>query len=119
MRLKAKILSLAVAPLLLAIACIGALLVIETKRVEQQQARLLEETLLATKRDELRSYVALALTSIQNLYGAGRDDQAAKEQAKAILSSMNFGDDGYFFVYAMDGLNLVHQIGRASCRERV
>jgi two-component system NarL family sensor kinase len=108
MKLKAKILMLAVAPLLLAIALIGGLLVVETKRLEQQQAQLLEDTLLSTKRDELRSYIALALTSIDHLYGAGRDDQAAKEQAKAILSNMTFGDDGYFFVYADDGLNLVH-----------
>jgi two-component system NarL family sensor kinase len=108
MKLKAKILSLAVAPLLLAVALIGGLLVVETQRLERQQAQLLEDTLLNTKRDELRSYIALALTSIEHLYGAGRDDQAAKEQAKAILSSMNFGDDGYFFVYEKEGLTLVH-----------
>ena len=108
MKLKAKILSLAVAPLLLAIAVIGALLVFETQRLERQQAQVLEDVLLNTKRDELRSYIELALTSIEHLYGAGRDDAAAKEQAKAILSSMKFGADGYFFVYANDGLNLVH-----------
>ena len=108
MKLKAKILVLAVAPLLLAIAFIGGLMVVETQRLEREQAQVLEEVLLNTKRDELRSYIALALTSIGNLYGAGRDDEAAKEQAKAILSSMNFGDDGYFFVYDKEGLNLVH-----------
>lgn len=108
MKLKAKILMLAVAPLLLAIAVIGALLVVETQRLERQQAQVLEDVLINIKRDELRSYVALALTSIGHLYGAGRDDQAAKEQARAILSSMNFGDDGYFYAYTDDGLNLVH-----------
>ncbi len=108
MKLKAKILMLAVAPLLLAIAVIGGLLVVETQRLERQQAQLLEDVLISTKRDELRNYIALALTSIDHLYNAGRDDEAAKEQAKAILSSMNFGDDGYFYVYANDGLNLVH-----------
>ena len=108
MKLKAKILMLAVAPLLVAIAAIGALLVVETQRLELQQAQVLEDVLISTKRDELKSYVALALTSIGHLYGAGRDDQAAKEQARAILSSMNFGDDGYFYAYADDGLNLVH-----------
>ena len=108
MKLKAKIVVLAVAPLLLAIVAISALLVVETQRLEHQQAQLLEDVLISTKRDELRSYVALALTSIEHLYGAGRDDLAAKEQAKAILSSMNFGDDGYFYVYDNEGLNLVH-----------
>ena len=33
--------------------------------------------LLNAKRDELRSYIALALTSISHLYGAGRDDEVA------------------------------------------
>ena len=89
MKLKAKILMLAVAPLLLAIAVIGGLLVVETQRLERQQAQVLEDVLLSTKREELHSYIALALTSIDHLYGAGRDDQAAKEQAKAILSSMS------------------------------
>jgi two-component system NarL family sensor kinase len=108
MKLKAKILLLAVAPLLVAIAVIGALLVVETRKLERQQAQLLEDVLLSTKRDELHNYISLALTSIDHLYGAGRDDDAAKEQAKAILSSMNFGNDGYFYVYAYDGLNIVH-----------
>ena len=108
MKLKAKILLLAVAPLLVAIAVIGALLVVETRKLEGQQAQLLEDVLISTKRDELRNYISLALTSIDHLYGAGRDDEVAKEQARAILSSMNFGDDGYFYVYAYDGLNLVH-----------
>ena len=108
MKLKAKILWLAVVPLLLAIVAIGALFVLETKRLEKQQSELLEDVLLSAKRDELRNYIGLALTSIEHLYGAGRDDEAAKEQAKAILSSMNYGDDGYFFVYDMNGLNLVH-----------
>ena len=64
MRLKAKIVALAVAPLLLAIAAIGALLVVETRQLEQQQAQVLEDVLLSTKRDELHNYIALALTSI-------------------------------------------------------
>ena len=108
MKLKAKILLLAVAPLLIAIVVIGALLVVETRKLEQQQAQLLEDVLLGTKREELRNYISLAMTSIDHLYGAGRDDEVAKEQARAILTSMNFGDDGYFYVYAYDGLSLVH-----------
>ena len=108
MKLKAKILLLAVAPLLVAIAVIGGLLMLETQRLEQQQAQVLEDALLNTKRDDLRNYVALALTSIEHLYGAGRDDQPAKEQVKAILSSMNYGDDGYFFIYDTEGLNIAH-----------
>lgn len=108
MKLKAKVLLLAVAPLLLAVTVIGVLLVVETGRLERTQAQVLEDVLINAKREELRNDVALALTSIDHLYGAGRDDEAAKEQAKAILSSMSFGKDGYFYAYTDDGLNLVH-----------
>lgn len=108
MKLKAKVVLLAVAPLLLAVTVIGVLLVVETGRLEQAQAQVLEDVLINAKREELRNDVALALTSIDHLYGAGRDDEAAKEQAKAILSSMSFGADGYFYAYTDDGLSLVH-----------
>ena len=55
MKLKAKILWLAVVPLLLAIVAIGALFVLETKRLERQQSEVLEDVLLSAKRDELHN----------------------------------------------------------------
>jgi two-component system NarL family sensor kinase len=108
MKPKAKLLLLAVAPLLLAILLIGGLLSVEMQRLEDQQSQVLEDALLTAKRDELRNYVALALTSIESLYASGRDDEATKAQVKAILSRMNFGSDGYFYVYDREGLCLVH-----------
>jgi len=108
MDLKRKVLLLAVAPLLIAVIVIGALLMFETADLDSQQSRLLQESLLNSKREELRSYIGLAMSSIDFLYGAGRDDEGAKESAKTILSGMRFGNDGYFFVYDMKGNNLVH-----------
>jgi len=108
MKLKAKFLLLAVAPLLLATLAIGTLFVLETASLQKQQQALLEETLLTAKRDELRNYISLALTSIDHIYDAGRDDDAAKEEVKSILAGMNFGADGYYFVYTTKGLNIVH-----------
>jgi len=108
MKPKAKFLLLAVAPLLLATLAIGTLFVFETASLQKQQQALLEETLLNAKRDELRNYISLALTSIDRIYDTGRDDEAAKEEVKSILAGMNFGADGYYFVYTTKGLNIVH-----------
>ena len=108
MNLKSKVVLLALAPLLLAFLAIGALFVMETQRLEKQQDQVLEEILLSGKREELKNDVALALTSIGHLYGAGRDDAASKEEAKAILGGMSFGKDGYFFLYDTKGRSLVH-----------
>jgi two-component system, NarL family, sensor kinase len=103
-----KLFVFAVAPLLVAVVVIGALLLVETQRLEKQQSQVLEALFFNAKREELRNYVALAQTSIDHLYGKGRDDAAAKAEAKAILASVNFGSDGYFFVYDMQGQSLVH-----------
>ena len=108
MNTKLKILGFAVAPLLLAIMVIGALLLVETQRLEKQQAAVLKEVFLSAKQEELRNYVTLAMTSIDHLYASGRTDAAAKDEAKAILSSINYGSDGYFFVYDLKGVSLVH-----------
>lgn len=108
MNLRLKILALAVAPLLLAMAAIGGILKLETARLEARQAEMLDEAFMQSKRDELKGYVALGLSSVESIYRSGRDDEAAREEVKAILGSMNFGGDGYFFVYDKDGTNIVH-----------
>ena len=108
MNLRLKILALAVAPLLVAIGAIGGILLLETGRLEARQAVMLDEVFMQSKREELKGYVAMGLSSIESIYQSGRDDDAAREQVKAILGSMNFGGDGYFFVYDKHGTNIVH-----------
>ena len=73
-----------------------------------QQADMLEERFLATKRAELKSYLDLALSLVMPLYDSGLDDSATKERVKAILQTLSYGSDGYFFAYDADGTNLVH-----------
>ncbi|MCP5268326.1 MAG: cache domain-containing protein [Zoogloeaceae bacterium] len=108
MRLKHKIIVLAVLPLAVAILAIAALVALQTRALAQMEAALLEESMLAAKRTELKHYVQLGLTSIEHIYGSGRDDEAAQSEVKRILNEMNFGDDGYFFAYDRRGHNLVH-----------
>jgi two-component system NarL family sensor kinase len=52
--------------------------------------------------------VELATWSIAHLYDSGRKDQAALDEAMAILSKLSYGDDGYFFIYDMQGKSLMH-----------
>lgn len=103
MDLKHKILALTVLPLLLAMVAIGALVQHRSTQLAEQQVALIEENFLLTKRAELRHYVELALSSIEPLYASGRNDEATRAQAKAILRELNYGDDGYFFAYDTGG----------------
>lgn len=97
-----------VSALLIAVLAVGALLWHQAEDLARHQEGILEETILGAKRQELEHSLMLALTALQPLYASGRDDAAAKEQARAILRSMNYGTDGYFFVYRFDGTNEVH-----------
>jgi two-component system, NarL family, sensor kinase len=108
MKLRQKVIFLAITPLILALCAIALAVWHQSALLATQQKAAIEEAYLASKEAELKHYVALASHSIAHLYDSGRSDAAALEEAKRILASLSFGDDGYFFVYDMRGNSLMH-----------
>lgn len=108
MLLKNKIIILTVIPLLAVIAVIGVIVAIQSQRLAGLEARVIEESLLNSRRAELNHYVHMATTAIDHLQKSGLPEAEAQARAKDILRAMNYGDDGYFFAYQMNGVNLVH-----------
>ena len=108
MRLKSKILLLAVVPL---ITSAGLILMAQRQQEEllsQRQAALVRSAYLADAREKLRHVVALALSTVSPLYNTGRDDDDIKREAMRQLAALDYGSDGYFFLYDFDGVNLMH-----------
>ncbi|RBH52484.1 MULTISPECIES: methyl-accepting chemotaxis protein [Pseudomonas] len=98
--LKAKVVSLAVLPVLLCALVIS----LTTVWMLQNQARdEVEETrqrLLSESKTTLQNYVTQVMTAIKPLYDASAPgDMAARAQAVKLLSSIKYGKDGYFFGY--------------------
>lgn len=108
MKLRQKVIFLAVAPLILALCAIALAVWHQSALLATQQKAAIEQAYLASKEAELKHYVALASHSIAHLYDSGRTDPATLAEAKRILASLGFGDDGYFFVYDMAGNSLMH-----------
>ncbi|GGY56956.1 cache domain-containing protein [Pseudoduganella albidiflava] len=108
MKLRQKVIFLAITPLILALCAIALAVWHQSALLATQQKAAIEQAYLASKEAELKHYVALASHSVAHLYEAGRTDPAAQEEAKRILASLSFGDDGYFFVYDMRGNSLMH-----------
>ena len=108
MQLKHKIVALSLLPMLLAVAVVCLLVLIQNQRLGNQQAQLIEHSILGSKQAELKHYVEMAMSSIAPLYHSGRDDEQTKRQVLALLQRINFGSDGYFFVYDRNGKNLMH-----------
>ena len=108
MKLRQKVIFLAIVPLILALCAIALFVRHQAITLAQQQRETIQQAYLASKEAELKHYVALATHSIAHLYDSGRTDAATQEEAKRILATLSYGDDGYFFVYDLKGNNLMH-----------
>ncbi|WP_322403281.1 cache domain-containing protein [Massilia luteola] len=108
MQLRQKVIFLAIAPLIVALCAIALFVRQQAIALAHEQHATIQQAYLASKQAELRHYVDLASHSIANLTASGRSDPATLAEAKRVLQSLSFGDDGYFFVYDMQGRNLMH-----------
>ncbi len=108
MKLRQKFIVLAIAPLIVALCAIALFIRQQAVTLAQQQRATIQQAYIATKQAELEHYVELASHAIAHLTGSGRKDPATLEEAKRVLASLSFGNDGYFFVYDLDGRNLMH-----------
>ena len=108
MQLRQKVIFLAIAPLIVALCAIALFVRQQAIALAHEQHATIQRAYLASKQAELRHYVDLASHSIAHLTASGRSDPATLAEAKRVLQSLSFGDDGYFFVYDMAGRNLMH-----------
>jgi two-component system NarL family sensor kinase len=107
--LRHQIVALAIVPLIIAILTITAFITWQSTTLVQSSIDTFEKNMLKAKETELLNLTNLALSAIKEVYAkAAPDDEAAKAQVKAILKALDYGQDGYFFVYDYDGNNLVH-----------
>ncbi len=107
MRLRSKILLLAVVPFVVAVTIIALGIALQTLELAKRQKAVLAAAWMETKTTELRHYVRLAQSAIAPLLRSA-DTRQAQEQALALLANMQFGHDGYFFVFNLQGVNLMH-----------
>jgi two-component system NarL family sensor kinase len=108
MRLRTKILLLAILPLLAALALIAFAVQYQERRLAEREHAMVERAYLDARREELRNYVALAASTISPLYARGGNEAVDREQALRLLASLDYGRDGYFFVYDLEGRVLMH-----------
>ena len=108
MKLRQKVIFLAITPLILALCAIALFVRHQAISLAQLQRDTIQQAYLASKEAELEHYVALAARSVAHLVESGKRDQATLDEAKRILSTLSYGSDGYFFVYDYQGNSLMH-----------
>lgn len=106
---KTKLLLITIVPLIAVSFLIGGVTYFQSRKLIDAETRSVEQRILTAKRQEIRNYVSLALTSIKQTYEDEPNGRAAaQKEVKEILHNLTFDHDGYFFVYTLDGTNIVH-----------
>lgn len=109
MNLRHQIVALAIVPLVIAILTITAFITWQAASLAQSSIDTFERNMLKAKETELLNLTNLARSAIEEVYAsADANDDAAKDRVRSILTSLDYGKDGYFFVYDYDGNNVVH-----------
>ena len=106
---KTKIALLTLIPLIIAIMVISFSTVRQTNELAKIQAKSFEQELITLKEKELKNYLALAYSAIISVYENPTFEKTyAQKEVYYTLKNMEFGQDGYFFVYDYDGINVAH-----------
>lgn len=106
---KNKILLLVIIPIVLLSFFLTLIAIYQARELGRQNIDNFSETIYELRHDELRNYTELAIKAVEELYeDAGANEFETQQAARNILRDLEFGDDGYFFVYDYQGLNLVH-----------
>jgi two-component system, NarL family, sensor kinase len=112
MNLKVKIFLLAIVPFALAIGGIEFGVRQQATSLAQAQHATTQSAYMSSKELELRHYVEIAKSAISPYYDAPpndpRSEDARRQLALDALQRLDFGQDGYFFVYTMRGKSLMH-----------
>lgn len=111
MPLKAKLILLALIPVVLVSASISWISIYQAKTLGQREVELFQQNLIQSKEASLKDTVDVAFDSIIHIYNDTTiEEGVAKERVKAILNRLSYGSDGYFFAYDKHGTNLVHPV---------
>lgn len=93
----------------LAILTIVLVIAYQVDQLQREQHKVVESAYLATKQNELRNYLSVAMLAVAHLHTAESPiDTKAQEEAKSILRKLKFdGDDGYYFIHDYDCKNIL------------
>jgi len=108
MRPRSKFLLLAILPLLVSLGLIALAIRQQQQDLSRRERQVVETAYMASKQAELLNYVSLARSVLAPLYDTRRDDAEIRAEALRLLAAMDFGIDGYFFVFDTSGHNLLH-----------
>jgi two-component system NarL family sensor kinase len=111
LRQRIKLASLAMLVLVLITVAVGWVVSDQAHRLEEAQLSALKPMLMQARKNEIQHFVQAGRKVLAHFCAKAKTDPNAREEGRALLRLMDFGektDDNYFFVYQLDGVNVMH-----------
>lgn len=82
----------------------------EYRELSNHNLNTLETFLINQKKQELQNYTSLATSAIQHIYPeANPESKTTQQDVERLVNKLLYnGDDGYFFAYDNQGINIAH-----------
>jgi two-component system NarL family sensor kinase len=107
-RTNTKYLIFTVIPLVITLFAVSIITLGEFRTLSIESEEHYRNNVIESRQRELKNYVDIVRGAIDNIYqhpNLPLEDK--QERVKRILANMRFGQDGYFFAYTYEGVNLV------------
>jgi len=111
LRQRIKLASLATLVLVLITAAVVWVVSDQAHRLEEAQLSALKPMLMQARKNEIQHFVQAGRKVLAHFCAKAKTDPNAREEGRALLRLMDFGeqaDDNYFFIYELNGVNVMH-----------
>jgi methyl-accepting chemotaxis protein len=103
--IRAKIFTLVLVPLFVVVLVITGISMQELSKMGAKDVSSFKQQLLEVKKEELKNYILIAKKSVQGLSPEKEGDLTIMRDR---IRQLNFGKNGYFFVFDKDSVTVVH-----------
>jgi two-component system NarL family sensor kinase len=106
--LRLMLVLVAALPLVLALTAVVLVARQQFDQLADAQSTVIQSIFLQSRKEEIQNFVQLGRRAIAPFGGKAAQLESAKLEALAVLRRMDLGGDNYFFVYDLQGKNLMH-----------
>lgn len=107
MKLRSKVILLALAPTFVLAVAVSAVSITVLFRLAQEEVEQARQLLLKERSAALENHVQMAVSSVKAIYDSSSfGDVEARDRAVQILRKLSYGEQGYFFGYDRDIVRL-------------
>ncbi|PSV12307.1 chemotaxis protein [Photobacterium kishitanii] len=113
--IKLKLLLLSLSPMILILSIAMTIIIYLQNQSLKNNVNDYRTAVIEERQKELKDAVLITKHVIDNMIAKGNNEQDTIKEIEALLNPLRFADNnaGYFFIYTIEGINVVHPLNSA------